>query len=86
MGHNFLQITKSMQMETERTWIYLSTIINNQGLSKELNLLKEREKESDQVLIAIVLETEWLRKWCKFSRTNHWAKLSKKKKKQSRVI
>ena len=59
-----------MQMETE---VNLNLSINNNktGLSKEVNLLKEREKESDQVLIDIVLETEWLRKWCKFSRTNH---------------
>ena len=76
----FCKLPNQCKWKLKWTWIYLSTIINNQGLSKEVNLLKEREKESDQVLIDIVLETEWLRKWCKFSRTNHWAKLSKKKR------
>lgn len=79
----FCKLPNQCKWKLKWTWIYLSTIINNQGLSKEVNLLKEREKESDQVLIDIVLETEWLRKWCKFSRTNHWAKLSKKKKKRN---
>ena len=79
----FCKLPNQCKWKLKWTWIYLSTIINNQGLSKEVNLLKEREKESDQVLIDIVLETEWLRKWCKFSRTNHWAKLSKKKKKET---